>query len=186
VGGEGHPGLSLCGFLFIFLEGGPSPTHATHHTDHRPPPETPPRPPPTPSAHKRADYLTETLDRGGLPGMLALHGIFLLVTRHGLEYPRFYARLYQLITPDAFHVRSIPACAPPPPCRCCGGLEGARGWWWWWLVGGVGGEGGQLRAGEGKGGVEGASGERVGMRRCVAVLVVVERGSIGAAGLSPW
>lgn len=36
--------------------------------------------------------------------MLALNGIFLLVTRHGLEYPRFYARLYQLLTPDAFHV----------------------------------------------------------------------------------
>jgi len=27
-------------------------------------------------------------------GMLALHGIFTLVTRHGLEYPRFYERLY--------------------------------------------------------------------------------------------
>ena len=33
--------------------------------------------------------------------MLALHGIFTLVTRYGLEYPAFYAKLYQLITPAA-------------------------------------------------------------------------------------
>lgn len=37
--------------------------------------------------------------------MLALHGIFTLVTRHGLEYPRFYERLYQLLTPAAFQAR---------------------------------------------------------------------------------
>jgi len=34
--------------------------------------------------------------------MLALDGIFVLVTQHGLEYPHFYDRLYQLITPDTF------------------------------------------------------------------------------------
>ena len=49
--------------------------------------------------------------RGLIPvdmaGMLALHGIFTLVTRHGLEYPRFYERLYQLLTPAAFQVRSF-------------------------------------------------------------------------------
>jgi hypothetical protein len=58
----------------------------------------PPCPPPL------SDFLGSTLDRGGLDGMLALNGIFLLVTRHGLEYPRFYARLYQLFTPEVFHV----------------------------------------------------------------------------------
>ena len=42
-----------------------------------------------------------------LAGMLALHGIFTLVTRHGLEYPRFYERLYQLLTPAAFQVRGF-------------------------------------------------------------------------------
>ncbi|PSC69895.1 nucleolar complex 4-like protein [Micractinium conductrix] len=52
-----------------------------------------------------ADFLTAALDQGGLTGMLALHGIFTLVTRHGLEYPRFYARLYQLLTPEAFHAK---------------------------------------------------------------------------------
>jgi U3 small nucleolar RNA-associated protein 19 len=49
-----------------------------------------------------SDFLSHSLDRGGLEGMLALNGIFRLVTRHGLEYPAFYARLYGLITPAAF------------------------------------------------------------------------------------
>jgi len=34
--------------------------------------------------------------------MLALNGIFTLVTRHGLEYPAFYKRLYGLLTAEAF------------------------------------------------------------------------------------
>ena len=46
-------------------------------------------------------FLTRVLDRGGLAGMLALAGIFALVSRHGLEYPRFYERLYGLLTPAA-------------------------------------------------------------------------------------
>ena len=34
-----------------------------------------------------SDFLTRCLDEGGLVGMLALNGIFTLVTKHGLEYP---------------------------------------------------------------------------------------------------
>lgn len=41
---------------------------------------------------------------GGLVGMLALNGIFSLVTQHGLEYPRFYERLYTLLQPSVFQV----------------------------------------------------------------------------------
>ena len=37
--------------------------------------------------------------------MLALHGIFILVTQHGLEYPHFFMRLYALLTPDIFSAR---------------------------------------------------------------------------------
>jgi U3 small nucleolar RNA-associated protein 19 len=37
--------------------------------------------------------------------MLALSGIFHLVTRHGLEYPAFYTRLYGLLAPAAFGAR---------------------------------------------------------------------------------
>jgi len=59
--------------------------------------------------HSLADLLSGALDRGGMLGMLALHAIFVLVTRHGLEYPAFYARLYQLLQPSTLLV-------PPPPC----------------------------------------------------------------------
>lgn len=52
-----------------------------------------------------ADFLTYSLDRGGLEGMLALNGIFLLVTKYGLEYPKFYERLYCLLDVDAFFSR---------------------------------------------------------------------------------
>ena len=44
-----------------------------------------------------SDFLTRCLDEGGLVGMLALNGIFTLVTKHGLEYPNFYSRLYALL-----------------------------------------------------------------------------------------
>jgi hypothetical protein len=33
-----------------------------------------------------------SVDRGGLDGMLALNGIFILMTQHSLEYPQFYNR----------------------------------------------------------------------------------------------
>ncbi|KAI8102010.1 hypothetical protein M9434_007071 [Picochlorum sp. BPE23] len=49
-----------------------------------------------------SDFLTHVLDRGGLDGMLALNGIFILVTQYGLEYPKFYERLYGLLTPEVF------------------------------------------------------------------------------------
>ena len=51
-----------------------------------------------------ADFLFRVLDAGGLLGMLALHGIFTLVTKHGLEYPHFYPRLYRLLTPASLMV----------------------------------------------------------------------------------
>mmetsp|Transcript_12703 Transcript_12703/g.36959 ORF Transcript_12703/g.36959 Transcript_12703/m.36959 type:complete len:576 (+) Transcript_12703:31-1758(+) len=38
-------------------------------------------------------------EEAGIVGVLALEGIFLLVTKHGLEYPEFYKQLYRLITP---------------------------------------------------------------------------------------
>jgi U3 small nucleolar RNA-associated protein 19 len=49
-----------------------------------------------------SDFLTHALNRGGMDGMLALNGIFILVTQHGLEYPKFYQRLYGLLTGDVF------------------------------------------------------------------------------------
>ncbi len=43
--------------------------------------------------------------------MLALNGIFILVTQHGLEYPDFYRRLYGLLNAEAFQVPCAHACS---------------------------------------------------------------------------
>lgn len=51
------------------------------------------------------DFLTAALDSGGYIGILALNGLFVLVTKHGLEYAGFYKRLYGLLHPDVFHLR---------------------------------------------------------------------------------
>ena len=58
-----------------------------------------------PNPQLLSDFCTHSIDRGGLDGMLALNGIFVLMTKHGLEYPAFYAKLYGLLTPEAFHAR---------------------------------------------------------------------------------
>jgi U3 small nucleolar RNA-associated protein 19 len=34
--------------------------------------------------------------------MLALNSLFLLMTKHNLDYPSFYAKLYALLTPETF------------------------------------------------------------------------------------
>ena len=47
-----------------------------------------------------SDFLTKATDQGGLVGILALQGLFVLVTQHGLEHPGFYNRLYALLTPQ--------------------------------------------------------------------------------------
>ncbi|EPY31986.1 U3 small nucleolar RNA-associated protein 19 [Strigomonas culicis] len=52
-----------------------------------------------------ADYLTDCFRSGGLVSVLALHGLFLLMVDHGLEYPQFYHQLYSLITADNFASR---------------------------------------------------------------------------------
>eukprot|EP00210_Caulerpa_lentillifera_P007852 g7494.t1 len=49
-----------------------------------------------------SDFLTSALDQGGFIGLLALHGIFLLVTEHNLEYPDFYKRVYNLLSLEVF------------------------------------------------------------------------------------
>ena len=53
-----------------------------------------------------SDFCTASIDRGGLDGMLALNGIFVLMTQHSLEYPQFYDRLYALLEPSAFHANN--------------------------------------------------------------------------------
>ena len=54
--------------------------------------------------------------------MLALNGIFILVTKHGLEYPMFYQRLYNLLSADAFQV--MYRCSPRSALRTRSGFCG--------------------------------------------------------------
>ena len=51
-----------------------------------------------------AEILSRATDVGGFTAHLALRALFVLLTQHGLEYPRFYARLYSLLTPQLFQV----------------------------------------------------------------------------------
>jgi len=51
-----------------------------------------------------SDFLTRSYDVGGLTSVLALSGLFELITVHNLEYPDFYQRLYQLLEPEALEL----------------------------------------------------------------------------------
>ncbi|TVU16009.1 hypothetical protein EJB05_39555 [Eragrostis curvula] len=48
------------------------------------------------------DFLTRSYDIGGVISVMALSGLFILMTQHGLEYPKFYEKLYALMTPAVF------------------------------------------------------------------------------------
>ncbi|KAL5213871.1 hypothetical protein ABZP36_003023 [Zizania latifolia] len=48
------------------------------------------------------DFLTRSYDIGGVISVMALSGLFILMTQHGLEYPKFYDKLYALLTPVVF------------------------------------------------------------------------------------
>jgi hypothetical protein len=52
-----------------------------------------------------AGFLTGCVDGGGVAAVLALEALFLLMQAHGLEYGRFYARVYALLAPAAVHAR---------------------------------------------------------------------------------
>ena len=49
-----------------------------------------------------SDFLTRSYDIGGVISVMALSGLFILMTQHGLEYPKFYEKLYALLTPSVF------------------------------------------------------------------------------------
>lgn len=52
-----------------------------------------------------ADFFVQAYEHTGVVPILALDGLFSLVTEHGLEYPEYYKQLYQLVTPTLFYVR---------------------------------------------------------------------------------
>lgn len=49
-----------------------------------------------------SDFLTRSYDIGGVVSVMALSGLFILMTKYGLEYPNFYEKLYALLTPSIF------------------------------------------------------------------------------------
>ncbi|KAI8919036.1 CBF/Mak21 family-domain-containing protein [Powellomyces hirtus] len=51
------------------------------------------------------DFLTDSYDQGGAVSMLALNGLFTLITEHNLDYPDFYIKLYALFDKNLLHVK---------------------------------------------------------------------------------
>ncbi|BEI94495.1 uncharacterized protein CcaverHIS019_0700670 [Cutaneotrichosporon cavernicola] len=52
-----------------------------------------------------ADWLGGTVDGGGAHALLAMNGLFVLMTLYNLDYPRFYERLYALLDGEVLHAR---------------------------------------------------------------------------------
>ncbi|KAL0247477.1 hypothetical protein I308_103542 [Cryptococcus tetragattii IND107] len=52
-----------------------------------------------------ADWLGSLVDAGGAMAMLAMNGLFVLMTEYNFEYPNFYTRLYSLLTPILLHTK---------------------------------------------------------------------------------
>lgn len=49
------------------------------------------------------DFLTDSFNSGGAMSLLALNGIFHLMTEKNLDYPDFYTKLYSLLDEDVLH-----------------------------------------------------------------------------------
>lgn len=55
--------------------------------------------------HTLLDFLLSCYSRGGVLPILSLSGIFHLITRHNLDFPDFYTRLYALLDRHILHTR---------------------------------------------------------------------------------
>jgi len=51
------------------------------------------------------DFLRDSYEVGGVVSLLSLQGLFVLVTKHNLDYPDFYKKLYALLQPNIFYVK---------------------------------------------------------------------------------
>lgn len=51
------------------------------------------------------DFLTDSYNVGGAVSLLALNGLFTLITEHNLDYPDFYKKLYSLLDRNMMHVK---------------------------------------------------------------------------------
>ncbi|KAF9187435.1 hypothetical protein BGZ51_001282 [Haplosporangium sp. Z 767] len=51
------------------------------------------------------DFLTDSYNAGGAVSLLALKGLFILITEHNLDYPDFFEKLYMLFDRNLMHVK---------------------------------------------------------------------------------
>ncbi|KAF9951479.1 hypothetical protein BGZ70_000982 [Mortierella alpina] len=51
------------------------------------------------------DFLTDSYNAGGAISLLALKGLFILITEHNLDYPDFFKKLYMLFDRNLMHVK---------------------------------------------------------------------------------
>ncbi|KYQ92912.1 hypothetical protein DLAC_05505 [Tieghemostelium lacteum] len=51
------------------------------------------------------DFYTSSFNVGGVTSILALNGIFILITKYNLEYPEFYTKLYSLFQPGVIYAK---------------------------------------------------------------------------------
>ncbi|ESN95922.1 hypothetical protein HELRODRAFT_114519 [Helobdella robusta] len=51
------------------------------------------------------DFLIHSYNAGGSTSLLALNGLFILMTSYNLDYPDFYGKLYTLLEPSVFHMQ---------------------------------------------------------------------------------
>ncbi|KAG0036637.1 hypothetical protein BGZ82_003935 [Podila clonocystis] len=51
------------------------------------------------------DFLTDSYNAGGAISLLALKGLFILITEHNLDYPDFFHKLYMLFDRNLMHVK---------------------------------------------------------------------------------
>ncbi|KAG0230878.1 CBF/Mak21 family-domain-containing protein [Mortierella sp. GBAus27b] len=51
------------------------------------------------------DFLTDSYNAGGAISLLALKGLFVLITEHNLDYPDFFQKLYKLFDRNLMHVK---------------------------------------------------------------------------------
>lgn len=52
-----------------------------------------------------ADFLTDSYNIGGIVSLLALNGLFILISKFNLDYPSFFKKLYACCKPYVFHAK---------------------------------------------------------------------------------
>jgi len=58
-----------------------------------------------PNPLRFSDFFMQAYDGTGVTPVLALDGIFELLTKYGLEYPKFYKQLYKIVTTKVMYVK---------------------------------------------------------------------------------